>query len=679
MQNRWDAAEAARYPGDIGQRVYSSRLIGSDPALVLYGGGNTSVKVAETDIFGAAEDLLYVKGSGFDLRDIPQAGFAPVRTSQLVALSRLERLSDIEMARQLRLATIEPAAPAPSVEAILHAVLPYRYADHAHADAVIALTNTPSGDAHARAAYADRVLLVPYVMPGFELSRLVARMVADELGPQTIGLILAGHGLFSFGNTARESYDRLIELVTLAEDYLKARSAWDIAGSSRAAEPGSGAEPGATGKHGGDPGGTGELAGIELARLRSELSGLAGFPLLLQRQDDPLGTDFARRPDVATLSQQGPATPDHVIRTKRVPLLGRDTAAYARAYREYFEQHAAVHPAGAGLQMLDPAPRVILDERLGLCTAGRRPADVVAAAQIYHHTIEVILRATALERWQALSAADMFAVEYWDLEQAKLRRQGDPPEFTGEVALVTGAASGIGRACAEALARNGAAVCGADINPGVEEVLPGPGYLGYTCDLRSDAQAQAAIERAASQFGGIDMLVLCAGIFPSSARIDALTSADWKRTFAINTDADLALLRLAYPYLCLAPGGGRVVVIASKNVPAPGPGAAAYSASKAALTQLARVAALEWGPQQIRVNILHPNAVFDTGIWTEEVIAARAAEYGLSPADYRKRNVLGAEVTSGDVAGLVTAMCGPLFAKVTGAQLAVDGGNERVI
>jgi rhamnose utilization protein RhaD (predicted bifunctional aldolase and dehydrogenase)/NAD(P)-dependent dehydrogenase (short-subunit alcohol dehydrogenase family) len=669
MDNRWDAAEAARHAGDLGQRVYSSRLIGLDPALVLHGGGNTSVKLAGQDIFGAAQDLLYVKGSGFDLQDIGPAGFAPVRTSHLVALSELDRLSDLEMARQLRLATVDPAAPAPSVEAILHAVLPYRYADHAHADAVIALTNTPSGAGHVRAAYGDRVLVVPYVMPGFELSRVVARMVAAELGPQTHGLILLGHGLFAFGDTARESYDRLIELVTTAEDYLRAHHAWDIAApgdDSETGQAGGASEPGPS-------------AGIELARLRSQLSALAGFPLLLQRHDDPLAAAFARRPDVAALAEQGPATPDHVIRTKRVPLLGRDPAAYAQAYQDYFERFAAAHPDGARLRMLDPAPRVILDERLGLCTAGRRAADAAAAAQIYHHTIEVILRAAALERWQALPAADIFAVEYWDLEQAKLRRAGAPPEFTGEVALVTGAASGIGRACAQALARAGAAVCGVDINPAVEGILPAPGYLGCTADLRSEAQAEAAIERAASRFGGIDMLILCAGIFPPSARIQALAGRDWKAAFAVNTDAALTLLRLSYPYLCLAPGGGRVVIIASKNVPAPGPGAAAYSASKAALTQLARIAALEWGRDRIRVNILHPNAVFDTGIWTEEVIAARAAEYGLSPAQYRQRNVLGTEVTSSDVAGLAAAMCGPLFAKVTGAQLAVDGGHERVI
>ncbi|HEY7147599.1 MAG TPA: bifunctional aldolase/short-chain dehydrogenase [Streptosporangiaceae bacterium] len=661
MENRWDDAEAARHPGDLGQRVYSSRLIGADPALVLYGGGNTSVKISETGLLGPAGDVLYVKGSGFGLDGITEAGFAPVRASHLIALSELDQLSDLEMARQLRLATLEPAAPAPSVEAILHAVLPFRYADHAHADAVIALTNTPSGPAHVRAAYGDQVLLVPYVMPGFELSRLVARMVAGQLSPRTRGLILAGHGLFSFGGTARESYGALIDLVTIAEDYLKAHGAWDLP------DPGAGHQ------------GTDGPAGIELARLRAGLSGLAGFPLLLQRQDDPLAAQFARRDDVAGLSQQGPATPDHVIRTKRVPLLGQDADGYARGYQEYFSQQAARHPDGASLRMLDPAPRVILDPGLGLCTAGRRPADVVAAARIYHHTIEVILRASALERWTALPPADIFAVEYWDLEQAKLRRQGDPPEFTGEVAVVTGAASGIGRACAQALAARGAAVCGLDISPAVEQVLPGPGYLGVSCDLRSEQQAQAALERAAARFGGVDMLVLCAGTFPPSARIEALDSAAWSQAFAVNADAALALLRLAFPFLCLAPGGGRVVVIASKNVPAPGPGAAAYSASKAALTQLARVAALEWAPHRIRVNILHPDAVFDTGMWTPEMIEERAAQYGLTPAQYRRRNLLGAEVTSGDVAGLVTAMCGPLFAKVTGAQLAVDGGNERVI
>src|SRR6185437_4589502 len=536
---------------------------------------------------GEEEDLLYVKGTGFNLDTITADGFAPVRLRHLTALAELAELPDVEMARQLRLATVEPTAPAPSVEAILHAILPFRFVDHAHADSVIALTNTPSGAAHVQAAYGSKVLVIPYVMPGFELSREAARIVADGLRPETIGLILLGHGLFSFGDSARESYERLIDLVSIAEDYLKRHDAWNIAVPS-APVP--------------------SPAGHVIAELRERMSVLAGHPMLLSQRPDRLGAEFARRADVTRLSQQGPATPDHAIRTKRVPLLGRDVDAFAGQYRDYFARHAAEHQDGPRLKMLDPVPRLLLDPELGLCAAGRSASAVAAAAEIYHHTIEVILRAEALEGWEALTPTQIFDVEYWDLEQAKLRREGQAAELAGEVALVTGAASGIGRACALALVGAGAAVCGVDLNPSVDDVAPGPGYLGITCDVTGADQVQRAVERAACEFGGVDMLVLSAGVFPPSSPISALSAADWSRTFAVNTDAALTTMRAAHPYLRLAPRGGRVVVIASKNVQAPGPGAAAYSASKAALTQLARVAALEWGADKIRVNMLHPNA-----------------------------------------------------------------------
>ncbi len=244
---------------------------------------------------------------------------------------------------------------------------------------------------------------------------------------------------------------------------------------------------------------------------------------------------------------------------------------------------------------------------------------------------------------------------------------------------MTGAASGIGAACARVFLDRGAAVCGLDVNPAVADAFATRAYLGLACDVTREEEIVAAFESCARRFGGVDMLVLSAGIFPASTRVDALDLSEWRRVFAVNADADLLLLRAAYPFLELAPNGGRVVVVASKNVPAPGPGAAAYSASKAALTQLARVAALEWGAAGIRVNIVHPNAVFDTGVWNDEVIAARAAQYGLTPEEYRSRNVLGVEVSSHDVAELAVAMCGAAFAKTTGAQVPVDGGNERVI
>ncbi len=639
MKSLWNDSEAITYAGDLAQRVYTSRLLGRDSTLVLHGGGNTSVKVRETNIFGDAEEILYVKGSGWDLETIEAAGFAPCRMAHLLRLAELPELSDTQMARELRVCLTNPGAPAPSVEAILHAVLPHKFVDHTHADALISLTNTPTGEKRIREVYGDRVVVIPYVMPGFKLSRLCAQLFPKQAGPNTIGMVLMNHGLFSFGSTAKESYERMIELVTVAERVTQAV---------------------------GLPAVPARLARTEIAALRREVSTVAGFPVIMGVH--PNG--FARHPDVATISQQGPATPDHVLRTKRVPLVGRDVPAYAAAYRQYFETHG-----NKSLTMLDPAPRVILDPDLGLCAIGRTAKDAAIVEDIYRHTINIILWATALGGWQALPAQDIFDVEYWDLEQAKLKQPGAPLVFAGEVALVTGSASGIGKACVEAFLKRGAAVVGLDLSPQPAR----PGFCGVTCDLTNETLVLAALEQGVRAFGGLDMLVLNAGIFPKAVPIAGMTTEHWRKVMQINLDANFMLLRECHPLLKLAPRGGRVVIIGSKNVPAPGPGVAAYSASKAAMNQLARVAALEWGQDRIRINSLHPNAVFDTGIWTDEVLAARAKSYGLSVEEYKTNNVLGVEVKSRDVAELAAELCGPLFAKTTAAQIPVDGGNERVI
>jgi NAD(P)-dependent dehydrogenase (short-subunit alcohol dehydrogenase family) len=316
---------------------------------------------------------------------------------------------------------------------------------------------------------------------------------------------------------------------------------------------------------------------------------------------------------------------------------------------------------------------------LGLAAAGRTAKDAAIVAEIYDHTIDVILRSESLGGFEALPSQDIFDVEYWNLEQAKLKKDGKPPPFAGEVALVTGAASGIGKATAAAFLARGAAVVGLDLDAKIESLHARPDFLGLRCNLTDERGVHAALERALLAFGGIDMLVLNAGIFPSSRRIADMSTDEWRKSMSVNLDANLLLMRLCHPFLKLAPRGGRVVVIGSKNVPAPGPGASAYSASKAALNQLARVAALEWGADSIRINTLHPNAVFDTGLWTEEVLSQRAAQYGMTIQAYKTNNVLHTEVTSRDVAELAAEMCGPLFAKTTGAQVPVDGGNERVI
>ncbi len=659
MKSLWNDDEARNYLGDLELRVYTSRLLGRDTTLVLHGGGNTSVKITEKNILGEDEDLLYVKGSGWDLETIEAGGFSPVRLNHMLALAQLANLSDPQMVNEMVTHMTRASAPTPSVETILHATLPYKYVDHTHADAIVTLTNTEAGLNRVKKIYGQAVVIIPYIMPGFDLARLCAQEFAAQAHKDTLGMILMNHGIFSFGKTAQESYERMINLVTRAEQYLERKNAWSLPAST-------------------------PITAISdtpqrqnLAQLRHDISKVAGAPMILCVDSDPRSLDFARRTDVVTLSQQGPATPDHVIRTKRLPMMGRDVDAYAVAYKIYYDAHAPA--AKEPKTMLDAAPRVVLDAELGLCTVGRTAKDAAIAKDIYQHTIEIILRATALGGWQALPAKDIFDMEYWDLEQAKLRKGGKAPQFTGEIALVTGAASGIGKACVDALLARGAAVIGLDINPTITTLYTRQDFLGQVCDVTDETQLCAALESGVRSFGGLDMLILNAGIFPASRRIEALSSEEWRKVMNINLDANLALLREAHPLLKCAPKGGRVVIIGSKNVPAPGPGAAAYSTSKAALNQLARVAALEWGKDGIRINSLHPNAVFDTALWSDDILQARAAHYGLSVEQYKRNNVLSVDVTSRDVAELAAEMCGSLFAKTTAAQVPVDGGNERVI
>jgi len=657
MKSLWSEQEAARYQGDLALRVYTSRLLGRDTSLVLHGGGNTSVKVQEKNILGEEEDILYIKGSGWDLVTIEEAGFSPVRLPHLLKLVKLEALSDPQMVNELKTQMTRASAPSPSVETLLHALLPYKYVDHTHSDAVVTITNTAKGLERIQQIYGDKVVIIPYIMPGFDLARSCAQHFAAASTEKTLGMVLMNHGIFSFGETAQESYERMIQLVSLAEDYLLEQGAWTIPPTAITV--------------------TDKPLGYDLADLRNQVSAVAGFPVILTRHGDSKSLAFAQREDILQISQQGPATPDHVIRTKRLPLVGRDVQNYAQDYQTYFADQAP--KAKDKKTMLDRAPRIIIDPELGICAVGRSAIEAWIAADIYDHTIDIITRSTLLGGYQALPVSDIFDMEYWDLEQAKLRKGDQTPSLKGEIALVTGAASGIGKAVVESLLKRGAAVVGLDIQPSIAHLTEKKDFLGLVCDVTDEAAVKAAIEQSLQTFGGIDMLILNAGIFPPGVRIADLTSTEWRKVMTINLDANLTLMREGHPFLKLAPRGGRVVVIGSKNVSAPGFGAAAYSASKAALTQLARVAALEWGQDNIRINNIHPNAVFDTGIWTEEVLQARAKHYGLTVQEYKTNNILKVEVTSKDVAELAAEMCGPLFAKTTGAQVSIDGGNERVI
>ena len=656
MRSRWSDAEAARFTGPLGPRVYTSRLLGQEKSLVLHGGGNTSVKLREKDLFGEERDVLYVKGSGSDLATIDADAFAPLPLAYMQKLPWLPALSDAQMLNELNTHVLRADAPSPSVETLLHAILPHRYVDHTHADAVLAVSNAPEGEKRIRQIYGERVTVVPYVMAGFDLAAHCAREFPRQATGKTVGMVLLSHGIFSFGADARESYERMIELVSLAEEYLQNKKAWHIASTANPVPP---------------------AKREEIASLRRVISEQAGFPVIVRTNDSDKFRAFAQRPDVEKISQQGPATPDHLLFTKPTPMVGRDAAQYARRYREYFERNAP--KAKLPKTMLDPAPRMVLDPQLGFAAAGRDAREAAIIEELYDHSIDVLLRAEALGGWRSVGENHLFDIEYWDLEQAKLKKASPSLAFRGEVAVVTGAASGIGKACVEAFLSRAAAVVGLDRNPAIEAMEPRPDFLGVTVDLTAADAVNAALDAAVRGFGGVDMLVLNAGIFPASQPVQDIAAETWQRTMCVNVEAPLRILQLCHPLLRLAPRGGRIVVIGSRNVPAPGPGAAAYSASKAALNQVARVAALEWAKDGIRINSLHPDAVYDTGLWTPELLAARAKAYDMTVEQYRRKNLLRTEVASRDVAELAVEMCGSLFAKTTAAQVPIDGGNERVV
>jgi len=656
MKNRWDDAEANQYAGNpLGLRVYTSRLLGQESSLVLHGGGNTSVKIKEPNFFGEPEELLYVKGSGWDLGTIEAAGFAPVRLDVLKRLATLDQLTDTQMVRLQRSAMTDPNAPTPSVEALLHAIIPFQFVDHTHADAVVAITNSQQGPKIIREIFADRTLIVPYVMPGFVLAKHVYEMTQGVDWDKLDGMILMNHGVFTFGHTARDSYERMIRLVSRAEDYLEQQRANTVAFQE---EPKENLEA--------------------LARIRRAVCDIKQTPMLARLDSGGESVGFASLSDMASIATQGPLTPDHVIRTKRIPvILGDDPRdniqRFAQDYRAYFARHASGQTTP-----LDAAPRWAVWPGYGTLAFGHRVKDTEIVSDIVTHTIRAIQWAQALGGWKALSEKELFSMEYWELEQAKLRQTAPAQPLQGKVALVTGGASGIGRACADRLRSQGAAVGALDITPGITDMFHGQDALGIVCDVTDSGQINNAVDTTVRRFGGLDILVSNAGTFPPSESIEGMHPDTWNRSLALNLSSHQWLLQACIPYLKLGIDP-TAIMIASKNVPAPGPGAAAYSVAKAGLTQLARVAALEWGAHGVRVNVIHPNAVFDTAVWTPETLKTRAKHYGMSIEAYKKNNVLGVEVTSKDVAVLACTMAGDAFAKTTGAQIPIDGGNERVI
>ncbi len=651
MKSLWHDSEAKKYKTHPELRAYTSRLLGQNDDLVLHGGGNTSVKDTVENIFGEPEDILYVKGSGHDLKTIDTDGFAPTRLNKLKKLAALSELSDTDMMRELKSSQTDPKAPAPSVEAILHAIIPCRYVDHTHADAVVTISNTEGGEEKIRALYDDDILVLPYVMPGFILAKQVYAATQDTDWSKCRGIILLHHGVFTFDDDARKSYEAMIDVVTQAEKYIHKHAGADIADEQSVG-----------------------IDALELARLRKKVGQTRNGAMVARFRNLP----FAGLDNVENCGRRGPVTPDHVLHTKRIPMImtgshASDVQSFITDYQNYFDRHAE-----PGLICLDRAPRWGIYKSKGVVTFGINGKRLKVCSDIIDHTVKAIQWGEQMDGWQALPEKDIFDLEYWELEQVKLKNLKASGELEGKVAVVTGAASGIGKATAELLVERGACVVGIDIDPAITSVSASALYTGVLADLTSSDAVDAALEEGVLYFGGIDMLVSNAGSFPASSYLEETTDEQWGKALSLNLDSHFKVLRAAIPYLKEG-FDASVAVVASKNALAPGPGVGAYSVSKAALTQLARVAALELAGDGIRVNVLHPDAVFDTGIWTDEVLKARAEKYGLSIEEYKRRNLLSTEISSEDVARAILAMIDQSFIKSTGLQLTIDGGNERTL
>lgn len=658
VESLWSDSEAKNYQhSSLEMRAYTSQLLGRNSDLVLHGGGNTSVKETIKNIFGEDEEILYVKGSGWDLKTIKPQGFAPAKLETLKKLASLSTLSDTDMVRELKASMINPSAPAPSVEAILHAIIPFKYVDHTHTDAVVALTNTADGEKIMQGVFGDDVLVLPYCMPGFILSKQVYQATLDINWDKIKGIVLLQHGVFTFHDDAKTSYENMIELVSRAENYLKEKDLWQCPQTQKLESP---------------------VSSVEISKLRKLASDRFGAPMILNYKTDEHSVGYSSRSDIKEIASQGPLTPDHVIQTKRIPMLSsgdwdNDLENYKKDYLNYFERNKlAEHTC------LDTVPRFAIIPNRGIIAMGPNFKRSRIISDITDHTVKSHQWSQSLTKLQALPEKDIFDVEYWELEQAKLKRSASKPAMEGKIALVSGAASGIGKSICQDLLSQGCCVMGLDINPEVKTSIDHPQYFGEAVDVTDTNQLQKSLEKLVHECGGLDILVSNAGSFPKSTKIEDLDENDWDKAINLNLNSHFRVLKTCVPYLKngIDPS---VVLVASKNVPAPGPGASAYSCSKAGLTQLGRVAALELGGHGIRVNMVHPNAVFDTGIWTEEVLQSRAKHYGLSVDEYKRNNLLKREITSANVAELVRNLCTDAFARTTGAQIPIDGGNERVI
>jgi rhamnulose-1-phosphate aldolase/alcohol dehydrogenase len=679
MRSRWNEAEAAALSG-VDLLVYASRLVGAESSLVVWGGGNTSVKVAERDHRGREIPVLRVKGSGSDLKLIQRKDFPGVRMDDIRALLERPDMGDEEMVAYLAHALQDPGGVRPSIETLLHGFVDAYAVVHTHADAIVSLTNTARAADVLAGVFGKDVMALDYRRPGFKISREVADAITAN--PQARALLLSKHGTITWGATVREAYEATIELITRAEDAIAERTRGRrLFGGPRVPVLEAPAR---------------RASALELApRLRGSLS--RERRVIVAFDDTPAVTEFVSSAEAPAASQVGPATPDHTIYTKRLPCfvplddaadpaatwaaIDRAVGAFVRDYTAYVDAHR-----GPGVELLDPRPRVVLVPGMGMFTAGRDARTAGIVDDIYHHTVAVIGNASAFGRYVSLSAKDAFDVEYWPLELYKLTLAPPEKELARRIVLVTGGGSGIGRAVAQRLAAEGAHVAIGDVDADsahrvadeVTKAVGGGRALGLAMDVTSEASVRAAFEATVLAWGGLDILVSNAGI-AHSAPVDRMALADWERSFAVNSTGHFLVAREAMRVLMRQGIGGSLVFVATKNVMSPGKDFAAYSAAKAAEAQLAKVLALEGAPHGIRSNIVNPDAIFqDSKLWSEENRRERAAAQGIAVEQledfYRKRNLLGARILPEDVAQAVLFLASDRSAKTTGCTLTVDGG-----
>ena len=661
VRNRWTDK-----PDDTptSELIYQSHLVGAEESLVLWGGGNNSVKTRATDLLGRPIDVMLIKSSGSDMKTITPAQFPAVRLDYIAPLrSRREDMSDPEMVDYLARCLVDPGGSRPSIETLLHAFLPATAVLHTHADAILALTNNRGREETVRKCFGDEVLRVPYRRPGFLLSREVGEAFDRE--PDAAGLVLMNHGLITWGATVKEAYDRHIELVTKAEKFL---AQWS------AAAPG------------GDP--DVRTATRIAPVLRGTLSKQRS--IVLELDQSPEVVAFVNRHDAAKITREGAATPDHLLHTKRLPLFVEDPDAIGAAVNRYVEHYTKTYERQKSeYPMLDPNPRVILVRGVGMFTAGKDARGARIIRDVYRHTVDIITAAEGAGGYESLNDEDAFHAEYWPLELYKLTLLPKDRELAGKVALVTGAATGIGRAVALRLAEEGAHVAVSDIDEAgarqVADAIVAKYGLRRAMPLRMDVTQEADVDAGFAEvcrsYGGVDVVVSNAGV-ASFGTIETVDLAAWDRSFAINTRGHFLVARAAMRVMREQATGGSLVFNASKNVTAPGKEFGAYSVSKAAEAQLCRIVALEGGEIGIRANMVNPDAIFgDSRFWSDEMRQMRAQNYGIEadalPDFYRKRTLLNVTVTAEDVAEAVLFLAGPRSGKTTGAMLPVDGGVKE--